>query len=105
LRLINNTIVRVVAKRANAPVMPPIRTMLVDWFVLGSLLVVLEGGVWPVFVFCEPISVVVPIVGVEIAVATAVVTVVGVKCCIGVGSNVGRGVGDGIGVGVGVKAL
>ena len=49
----------------------------------------------------------VPKVGVEIAVATAVVTVVGVKCCVGSGFNAGRGVGGRveIGVGVGMSAL
>ena len=41
-----------------------------------------------------------PIVGFKIGVATAVITAVGDRCCVGVGSDAGRGVGDGVGVGV-----
>ena len=83
---------------ANTPVMLPISTMLVDWFVLELLLVVVpDDGVCPVF--CEPTSEVAPLVGVEIA---AVATAVGDTCFVGVGSDAGRAVGEGDGVGVGV---
>ena len=45
LRLIKNIIIRIVDKSAKIPVMPPISTILVEWFMLESLLVVLEDGV------------------------------------------------------------
>jgi hypothetical protein len=106
LRLINNTIIRIVAKRATAPIMLPMSANLVNWLVLELLLVLLpEVGVCPVFVFCEETSAVAAIVGVKIGVATAVVAAVGDRCCVGVGSDAGGGVGDGEGVGVGVRAL
>ena len=105
LCLINNAINRIVAKRANTPIILPMSTMLIDWFVLESLLVVPEVGVRPVFVFCEPTSAVAATVGVKMGVAPAVTTAVGDGCCVGVGSDAGGGVGDGVGVGVGVRAL
>ena len=45
LRLIKNTTTSIVDKKVIIPVMPPISTILVEWFMLESLLVVLEDGV------------------------------------------------------------
>ena len=45
LRLINNTIIRIDAKRTKEPIILPIITILVGCFVLEVLLVVPEDGV------------------------------------------------------------
>ena len=97
MRLINNTIIRIVDKRANTPIVLPMSTFLVERREWKSKLEVPEVGVCPVF--CEPIGTVSPVVGVELGVTTAVVTAVGDGCCAGVGSDVGTGVGFGVGVG------
>ena len=45
LRLINSAIIRIVAKRADTPIMLPMSTILADWFVLEPLPVVPDVGV------------------------------------------------------------
>jgi hypothetical protein len=105
LRLINNTIIRIVVRKASKPITLSISTILVGWFVVVVLPVVPEDGVSPVFVFCEPTGAVALIVGVKMGVATAVVTAVGDTGCVGGGADAGRGVGEEVGVGVRMGAL